>query len=111
MFYIHVFFEFGVRMMHLTYNRRNLIGDGCGEPDDGGLSAFGRQVIAEMNRVGIIPDVAHCGQRTSLEAAQESGLPVVASHSACHSLAEHCRAKTDEVIEAIAKSGGYIGIV
>ena len=98
-------------MMHLTYNRRNLIGDGCGEPNDSGLSIFGRQVIAEMNRVGIIPDVAHCGQRTSLEAAQESRLPVVASHSVCHSLAEHCRAKTDEVIEAIAKSGGYIGIV
>ncbi|NLZ45644.1 MAG: dipeptidase [Clostridiales bacterium] len=111
LFYIHVFFEFGVRMMHLTYNRRNLIGDGCAEKSDAGLSDFGKKVIAEMNRVGVIPDVAHCGQRTSLEAAIESKLPVVASHSVCHSLVDHCRAKKDEVIKAIAKSGGYVGIV
>ena len=103
--------EFGVRMMHLTYNRRNLIGDGCAETSDCGLSGFGKKTIAEMNRVGIIPDVAHCGQRTSLEAALESKLPVVASHSVCHSLVDHCRAKKDEVIKAIAKSGGYIGMV
>ena len=111
LFYIHVFFELGVRMMHLTYNRRNMIGDGCGESNDGGLSGLGKKVIAEMNRVGIIPDVAHCGQRTSLEAAQISKLPVVASHSTCYALADHCRAKKDEVIKAIADSGGYIGIV
>lgn len=111
LFYIHVFFELGVRMMHLTYNRRNLIGDGCGESSDAGISAFGREVINEMNRVGVIPDVAHCGQRTSLEAAQASKLPVVASHSACSSIADHCRAKNDEVIKAIVDSGGYIGIV
>ncbi|MCK5845200.1 MAG: membrane dipeptidase, partial [Victivallales bacterium] len=111
LFYIHVFFEFGVRMMHLTYNRRNLIGDGCGEESDAGLSDFLKKVIAEMNRVGVIPDVAHCGQRTSLEAALESKLPVVASHSVCYSLAEHCRSKKDEVIKAIAASGGYIGMV
>lgn len=111
LFYIHVFFEFGVRMMHLTYNRRNLIGDGCGESNDGGLSELGKKVIAEMNRVGVIPDVAHCGQRTSLEAAQESKQPVVASHSACYSLVDHCRAKNDEVIKAIVDSGGYIGMV
>jgi membrane dipeptidase len=55
---IETFFNLGVRMMHLTYNRRNLIGDGCAEPANGGLSDFGRMVIAEMNRVGVIPDVA-----------------------------------------------------
>ena len=63
--YIGVFFKLGIRMMHLTYNRRNLIGDGCSEAANGGLSAFGREVIAEMNRVGVIPDVAHSGLRTS----------------------------------------------
>ena len=108
--HIAVFFRLGIRMMHLTYNRRNLIGDGCAEKADGGLSDFGRMVIAEMNRVGIIPDVAHSGQRTSLEAALYSKRPVVASHTVAGKLSTHFRAKSDEVIEAIKKSGGYVGI-
>jgi len=108
--YIRVFFQLGCRMMHLTYNRRNMIGDGCGEPNDGGLSDFGRAVVAEMNRVGVIVDVAHCGWRTSLEAARASKLPMVASHTACAALNQHCRNKPDEVIRAIADTGGYIGI-
>ena len=108
--HIAVFFRLGVRMMHLTYNRRNLIGDGCAESSDAGLSDFGRMVIAEMNRAGIIPDVAHSGQKTSLEAALVSKKPVVASHSVAGALTYHYRSKADEVIEAIKKSGGYIGI-
>jgi membrane dipeptidase len=108
--HIAVFFRLGVRMMHLTYNRRNLIGDGCAESSDAGLSDFGRQVIAEMNRAGVIPDVAHSGQKTSLEAALCSKKPVVASHSAAGALTYHFRSKSDEVIEAIKQSGGYIGI-
>lgn len=107
---IRTFFHLGVRMMHLTYNRRNLIGDGCAEPSDAGLSDFGRSVVAEMNRVGIVVDVAHSGQRTSLEAAKASSKPMVASHSACYALHGHYRAKSDQVIRAIADSGGFIGI-
>lgn len=110
LYYLTVFFQLGIRMMHLTYNRRNLLGDGCGESSDGGLSSFGREVIAEMNRVGILADVSHCGQRTSLEAAECSAAPVVASHSAVLALGSHPRCKSDEVIKAIAKSGGYVGI-
>ncbi len=108
--YIRIFFQMGTRMMHLTYNRRNLLGDGCVEPSNGGLSDFGRTVIKEMNRTGIIVDVAHSGQQTSLEACRASSSPVVASHSACMSLRKHVRAKTDEVIGPIADTGGYIGI-
>ena len=108
--HIVVFARFGVRMMHLTYNRRNLIGDGCAEKADSGLSDFGRMVIAEMNRVGIIPDVAHSGQRTSLEAALCSQKPVVASHTVAGKLSFHFRGKSDEVIEAIKKTNGYVGI-
>ncbi|MBE6399979.1 MAG: dipeptidase [Lentisphaerae bacterium] len=108
--YIGVFFRLGIRMMHLTYNRRNLIGDGCAESADAGLSDFGREVIAEMNRVGVIPDVAHSGQRTSLEAAQVSKKPVVASHTTVRHFSTHYRAKCDEVIEAVKASGGYVGI-
>ena len=105
-----VFFQLGVRMMHLTYNRRNLIGDGCAEPNDGGLSSFGRNVVAAMNRTGIIPDVAHSGQRTSLEAALCSTKPVVASHTVAGALSKHYRGKSDEVIRAIVKSDGYVGV-
>ena len=96
--------------MHLTYNRRNLIGDGCAEIADAGLSGFGRQIIAKLNEEGIIVDVAHSGQRTSLEAAQTSSKPVIASHTAVGKLTDHFRAKNDEVIREIAKSGGYVGI-
>ena len=107
---IAVFFRLGVRMMHLTYNRRNLIGDGCAESADAGLSDFGRAVIEEMNRLGVIPDVAHSGGRTSLEAACCSKKPVVASHTVAGHFSSHYRGKSDEVIAAIRRTGGYVGI-
>ena len=108
--YVRVFFQLGIRMMHLTYNRRNLIGDGCGEASNAGLSDFGRAVVAEMNRFGVIPDVAHSGWQTSLEAAKVSRRPVVASHTTCEGVYRHIRSKPDEVIRAIVDTGGYIGI-
>jgi membrane dipeptidase len=108
--YISLFFHMGCRMMHLTYNRRNMLGDGCGETANGGLSDFGRAAIAEMNRVGVIVDVAHSGWQTSLEAARVSQRPIVASHTTCDALQHHIRAKPDEVIRAIAEGGGLVGI-
>jgi len=108
--YISVFFQLGIRMMHLTYNRRNVIGDGCAEKANGGLSDFGRAVVKEMNRVGVIVDVAHSGWQTSLEAAQLSERPMVASHTTVASVNKHIRSKPDNVIRAIADTGGYIGI-
>jgi membrane dipeptidase len=108
--YIRVFQRLGCRMMHLTYNRRNMIGDGCGEPTDGGLSDFGRAVVKEMNRAGVIVDVAHTGWRTSIDAAKASTRPIVASHSGAHALNAHVRCKTDAVIRAILDTGGLIGI-
>jgi len=108
--YIRLFFELGIRMMHVTYNRRNMLGDGCAEPANGGLSDLGRAAIAEMNKVGVIVDVAHSGLRTSLESAQASTRPMVASHTVCAALNPHIRAKTDEVIKAICDTGGLVGI-
>lgn len=108
--FIELFFHLGVRMMHVTYNRRNMLGDGCAETADGGLSDLGRAAIAEMNRVGIIVDVAHSGWRTSLEAAKSSAKPMVASHSGSAALQAHYRCKPDEVIRAIADTGGYVGV-
>lgn len=108
--YIHLFFQLGVRMMHLTYNRRNVLGDGCAEPANGGISDLGRAAIAEMNRAGVIVDVAHSGWRTSLEAAKASGKPMVASHSGAVAVHRHIRSKPDEVIRAICDTGGYVGV-
>lgn len=108
--YIRVFAELGVRMMHLTYNRRNPIGDGCGEAFDGGLSDFGQQVVAELNRQGVIPDCAHSSQKTGADAAKITKKPMVASHSCAAALNKHIRAKNDDVIKAIADTGGLIGV-
>ena len=107
---IAVCFQLGHRMMHLTYNRRNLLGDGCGEATDAGLSDFGRAVVREMNRVGVIVDVAHSGWQTALETAQASDKPIVASHSGCCTVHTHIRCKPDDVIRAIADTGGFVGI-
>lgn len=108
--YIRIFFQLGVRMMHVTYNRRNLAGDGCGEPGNAGLSDFGRAAIAEMNRCGVIPDVAHSGWRTSLETAKASTKPIMASHTSCAAVHRHIRSKPDEVIRAIVDGGGLVGV-
>ncbi len=104
------FRHLGVRAMHLTYNRQNLLGTGCAEAVDSGLSDFGRKAVKEMNRRGVIVDVAHSGWRTSLEAAAASSAPVMASHTACAALNQHSRAKPDEAIRAIADGGGVVGI-
>lgn len=108
--HVRLFYQLGIRMMHVTYNRRNLLGDGCAEPANGGLSDLGRAAVAELNRVGVIVDVAHSGWRTSLEAAQVSQKPIVASHTACDAVNHHIRAKPVEVIKAIVDGGGLVGI-
>lgn len=108
--FIRTFFQLGVRMMHLTYNRRNLIGDGCAERSNGGLSEFGREVVREMNRVGVIVDIAHSGIQTGLDAAHCSEKPIVISHAVCGALSDHIRAKSDELIRAVADTDGLIGI-
>lgn len=108
--YIRVFHQLGWRMAHLTYNRRNPIGEGCGESTDAGLSNFGKAVVKEMNRVGMLVDVAHTGWQSCLDAAKASDKPIVASHSACWALNKHYRGKTDAVIRALANTDGYMGI-
>ena len=87
-----------------------MIGDGCAEKANGGLSDFGRAAITEMNKIGVIPDVAHSGWRTSLEAARISKKPVIASHSGAAAVNRHIRNKPNEVIQAIVDSGGYVGV-
>jgi len=108
--YVRLFQELGVRMMHLTYNRRNPIGDGAGEPHDGGLSDFGHAAVAEMNRLGVIVDVAHSGWKTAYDAAKASAKPMVASHTSCCGVYEHFRGKPDNAIKAICDTDGLVGI-
>jgi membrane dipeptidase len=78
---VEVFHRLGVRVAQLTYNVRNCVGDGCDEPGDAGLSAFGRRLIAEMNRVGMVVDLSHTGFRTTMEAMEASAAPCIFSHS------------------------------
>jgi membrane dipeptidase len=101
----------GVRQMLLAYNVRNLVADGCAEPADAGLSTWGRKVVKEMNRVGIVVDCSHTGRRSSLEAIELSERPPIFSHSGAHAVHAHIRNITDEQLRACAERGGAIGIV
>ncbi|SFZ82523.1 membrane dipeptidase [Devosia enhydra] len=104
------FYDLGIRILQLTYQRQNWIGSGCGEKSDDGLSNYGRAFVKEMNQLGIVVDVSHCGQRTSVEAMEASEKPIFITHSLCHSLSPHIRAKTDDTIRALGQHGGVMGI-
>jgi membrane dipeptidase len=107
---IPFFYKLGVRHMLMAYNSRNLVGSGCHDAVDEGLTPFGRQVIQTMNRVGMLVDVAHTGYRTSLEAIEASSAPVVVSHGNVWAVHEHPRCYRDEQIKAVAASGGVFGV-
>ncbi|MGF6970594.1 membrane dipeptidase [Paraburkholderia sp. WC7.3g] len=107
--YIEAFADMGVRVVQLCYNTQNLVGTGCYERD-GGLSDFGREVITEMNRVGIMVDLSHVGGNTSSEAIAFSKKPVCYSHCLPSGLKEHPRNKSDEQLKEIAEAGGFIGV-
>ena len=103
-----LFRDLGVRVMQLTYNSQNLVGSGCWESRDNGLSDFGRHVIDEMNRLGILIDLSHVGPVTSDETIRHSRVPVTYTHC-CPMLKQHARNKTDEQMRAIADAGGFVG--
>lgn len=107
---VNFFHSMGQRVSQLTYNSRNLIGNGSTERRDDGLSDFGVAIVERMNQVGMAVDVSHCGDRTSLDACEISKKPVLITHSNCRALVPHPRCKTDEAIRAMAKSGGVMGI-
>ncbi|HVE78376.1 MAG TPA: membrane dipeptidase [Gemmatimonadaceae bacterium] len=107
---VGLFHGLGVRILQLTYNVRNLVGDGCLEPADAGLSAFGREIVARMNELGMLVDLSHCGRRTTLDAIAASKRPVAFTHSGCAALVDVPRNKTDEQLKRLADRGGVIGI-
>ncbi len=105
------FYRQGVRYLTLTHNGDNDIADSAaGEGRWGGLSPFGREVVAEMNRIGMMIDVAHCSDKTFYDVLEASQAPVVSTHSCCRALASHRRNMTDDMIRKMADKGGVIQI-
>ena len=100
----------GMRSFQLTYNFRNLLGDGCLERTNAGLSDYGVAVVERMNQVGVMADLSHCGPQTTLDGIAFSSKPVAMTHTICNAVREHPRAKTDEQIKACADKGGVTGI-
>jgi membrane dipeptidase len=105
-----LFRRLGVRIMQLTYNARSLAGDGCLEPGNAGLSAFGLHMVKRMNELGIAVDLGHCGERTCLDAIAASAKPVLISHTGCRAVFNHPRNKSDEVLRAAAAKRAVVGI-
>ena len=106
---LELFHELGVRIIQITYNERNLIGNGCYERTDEGLSGFGQDVVREMNRLGMLIDLSHVGDQTTLDAAELSEQPVAATHTNARSYFNHVRNKTDDALKLIAEKGGVVG--
>lgn len=106
---LSLFREMGVRIIQITYHERNLIGSGCYERDDGGLSNFGVDAIREMNRLGILIDLSHVGPKSTIEAIQLSDKPVSCTHANAKSYFDVPRNKTDEALKLLAEKGGVVG--
>jgi membrane dipeptidase len=107
---VEVYYRLGVRSMNLAYNQAEAAADGCMEPRDGGLTIFGRRVVAEINRVGVLLDLSHTGYRASMEAMALSTAPVAFTHSNPRAVFDHPRNLRDDQIDACVATGGVIGL-
>lgn len=107
---VEVFQRMGLRIAQLTYSERNQLGSGCLEPEDLGITAYGRQVVRECNRVGIVVDLSHVGERTALTAVEVGDQPVILSHANVRALNDNPRCVRDDLIRAVAATGGVMGV-
>lgn len=107
---LEMFRRLGVLIIQLTYNIRNLIGDGCLEPGDAGLSSLGLECVERMNALGIAVDLSHCGTRTTATGIAASTRPPLITHSGCRDVYRHPRNKEDRELKAMADKGGVVGI-
>lgn len=107
---LSVYHKLGVRIIQLTYHFKTICGDGCKEPSNSGLSLFGEELIKAMNKQGMVVDLSHVGEKTELDAIEVSQHPCIASHSNPYSLVPAPQNKKDNMIKALAKKGGVIGI-
>jgi len=108
---LSVFKRLGLRILQPTYYEQNLLGEGCGERTNGGLTRLGLEAVEEMNRLGMIIDCSHCGDQVTLDLIKYSKDPILATHSNARSMFKHVRNKTDEIIKTLANKGGVIGMV
>lgn len=108
--FVEHFWHMGVRIVQLTYNNQNAIGGSCYEPVDSGLSRFGREIVTEMNRVGMMVDLSHVGDKTSEDAIEHSQRPVLINHANHRALYDHPRNKGDRVLDALVAHGGVLGV-
>jgi microsomal dipeptidase-like Zn-dependent dipeptidase len=108
--YVEFFAELGIRVMQLTYNVQNDVGSSCYEPSDVGLSRFGREVVHEMARCGVLVDLSHVGERTGLDAIDASPGPVAITHANPVVFYEHPRNKSTEILKALVARGGVVGL-
>lgn len=102
--------ELGVRTVQLTYNLKALTGDGCIVPQDGGITAFGREVVAEINRLRLLLDVSHVGKRTAADAVAAAKAPPAITHAGCEAITPHPRHVLDATMRAVAQKGGVFGL-
>jgi membrane dipeptidase len=108
---VNKLFNQGMRIYQLTYNYQNLVGTGCSDPSEGGLSKHGREVVSRLNDLNAIVDLSHCGYQTTLDTIEHSDAPVAFTHTACREVHDHFRGKWDDELEALADVDGYMGIV
>lgn len=108
--FLRALHKLGLKIIQLTYNSQTSMGTGCCEPHDTGLTLYGRGVVEEMNRIGVIIDVSHASRKTMDDAIELSKDPVVASHSCSWAINPNLRNTTDETIKALAEKGGVIGL-
>ena len=106
---VEVCHQLGVRFMQLSYNNQSLLAAGCYEVDDPGITRMGRQVIKEMNRVGLVVDMSHSASRSSLEAIEISERPIAITHANPSNWHDTLRNKSDDVLKSLAESGGMLG--
>ena len=106
---VEVMRRLGLMIMQLTYNNQSLLACGCYEAEDSGLTRFGKQVVREMNRVGMVIDMSHSAERSTLEAIDHSEQPVIISHANPSHFHPALRNKSDKVIDAIAANEGLLG--
>ena len=104
-----LFYELGVRVVQVTYNERNLLGNGCYERVDDGLTSFGLDAVRLMNELGILIDLSHVGDRTTLETIEHSQKPVAFTHANARSFMDHVRNKPDDALRLLAERGGVVG--
>jgi microsomal dipeptidase-like Zn-dependent dipeptidase len=106
---VEICHQLGARFMQLSYNNQSLLASGCYEAEDGGITRMGREVIAEMNRVGLVVDMSHSGERSTLEAIELSQRPIAITHANPAFWHSAKRNKSDRVLQALAASGGMLG--